>query len=156
MPQCQNLVGKRLLVRWRAQERIQVGELSFFTLKMRVTWGQRIRTALLTGVSCWTVATPQRATSREVRNCRYRMLCRSGRAGSPHPWFARAPGYWLAQTPSRATCPEPWRRLRDVPYGGAIRSTRLAQRWSEMSRSQNDRPDVRGPHSYGTRGVSPG
>ena len=39
MPQCQNLVGKRLLVRWRAQERIQVGELWFFTLKLRVTWG---------------------------------------------------------------------------------------------------------------------
>ena len=52
MPQCQNLVGKRLLVRWRAQERIQVGELWFFTLKLRVTWGQRIRAALLTGVSC--------------------------------------------------------------------------------------------------------
>lgn len=39
MPQCQNLVGKRLLVRWRAQERIQAGEQWLFTLKLRVPWG---------------------------------------------------------------------------------------------------------------------
>jgi hypothetical protein len=69
MPQCQNLVGKRLLVRWRAQERIQAGEQWLFTLKLRVPWGQRIRAALITGVGCWPVATPQRATSRKVRSC---------------------------------------------------------------------------------------
>ena len=69
MPQCQNLVGKRLLVRWRAQERIQAGEQWLFTLKLRVLGGQRIRAALITGVGCWPVATPQRATSRKVRSC---------------------------------------------------------------------------------------
>ena len=33
------LVGKRLLVRWRAQDPIQVGERWLFTLKLRVPWG---------------------------------------------------------------------------------------------------------------------
>lgn len=36
---CRRLVGKRLLVRWRAQDSVQVGQRWLFTLKLRVPWG---------------------------------------------------------------------------------------------------------------------
>ena len=36
---CQGLLGKRLLLRWRAQDMIQAGERWLFTLKLRVPWG---------------------------------------------------------------------------------------------------------------------
>lgn len=36
---CHRLVGKRLLVRWRAQDSVQVGQRWLFTLKLRVPWG---------------------------------------------------------------------------------------------------------------------
>lgn len=39
MQGCQSLVGKRLLVRWRAQDPIQAGERWLFTLTLRVPWG---------------------------------------------------------------------------------------------------------------------
>ena len=36
---CQSLLGQRLLLRWRGQDMIQVGERWLFTLKLRVPWG---------------------------------------------------------------------------------------------------------------------
>ena len=38
-PVVPRLLGKRLLLRWRAQDMIQAGERWLFTLKLRVPWG---------------------------------------------------------------------------------------------------------------------
>ena len=66
---CQGLLGKRLLLRWRAEDMTQAGERWLFTLKLRVPWGLRTLAVLTIVAGFWPAAILLPGTSKLAKGC---------------------------------------------------------------------------------------